>query len=272
MSRGAPRGWGAGIRVPLGFPRLLGTLGLLLAFHAATTTTAAAAAPPKLTFAEQAIAGSGFSPGGQVIWLAVARVVAEDYYVTLSRFQSVTSAAADGTARDDLGQPLPSTSLWLAVDLTTGAYSLASPSGAPPRVAVSPTLRVGSGTTSDLVEDRRQSLSALLVRPGVGAWGLTVADGSAADEDGAGDGHLQFSLARMSPLAVAPSAAGGAGGAGGTGGAGGAGGAGGTGRPEPARRSGLPPDPRRRPPGGLTPLAGERRGRRKRALSGPCPA
>ena len=173
---------------------------MLLAFHG----TAAAATPPKLTFGVQGVSGSGFSPGGQVVWLAAARVVAEDYFLTLSRFQSVTTADAGGVARYDLGRPLPPSSVWLAVDLTTGAYSLATPSGAPPRLAALPTLRVGTGATSDLVEDRRQQISALLVRPGVGAWELTVGDGGAADEDGAGDGHLQFSLARMNPLAQAP--------------------------------------------------------------------
>jgi hypothetical protein len=162
--------------------------------------SAAAATPPKVTFGDQDVSGSGFSPGGPVVWFASARVVSEDYYLTLARFRAVTTAAADGTASYDLGQPLPAASVWLAVDLTTGLYSLTTPSGTPPSLVNLPTLRAGSGTTSDLVEDRRQLISAVLVRPGVGAWELAVGDGGPADEDGASDGHLQFSLARMNPL------------------------------------------------------------------------
>ncbi len=181
----------------------LGTgLLLLLALEGA-----AAAAPPKVTFGDQGVSGSGFSPGGQVVWFASARVVSEDYYLTLARFRAVTTAAADGTASYDLGQPLPAASVWLAVDLTTGLYSFAAPSGTAPSLVNLPTLRVGTGTTSDLVEDRRHLISAVLVRPGVGAWELAVGDGGPADEDGAGDGHLQFSLARMNPLVSATATA-----------------------------------------------------------------
>jgi len=161
-----------------------------------------AAAAPALGFGAQGVTGSGFSPGGQVVWFGSARMVAEDYYLTLAHFQSVTLADAGGAARYDLGNPLPPASVWVAVDLTTGAYALATPTGAPPRLADLPTLRVGSGATSDLVGDRRQLVAALLVRPGLGAWELTVGDGGPADEDGAGDGHLQFSLARMRPLVL----------------------------------------------------------------------
>jgi len=170
---------------------------LLLAAHGA------AAAAPALGFGAQGLTGSGFSPGGQVVWFGSARLVAEDYYLTLAHFQSVTLADAGGAARYDLGKPLPPASVWVAVDLTTGAYALATPNGVPPRLADLPTLRTGSGATSDLVEDRRQLVAALLVRPGLGAWELTVGDGGPADEDGAGDGHLQFSLARMHPLVLA---------------------------------------------------------------------
>ena len=64
------------------------------------------------------------------------------------------------------------------------------------------------GGAPDLLQDRRELIEVLLVRPGQGAWELTVGDGGPADEDGTGDGHLQASFSRMNPLAslAAPSA------------------------------------------------------------------
>jgi hypothetical protein len=71
-------------------------------------------------------------------------VVSEDYYLTLSRFRAVTTAADDGTASYDLGQPLPTASVWLAVDLTTGAYTFAAPSGTAPSLVNLPLLLPGA--------------------------------------------------------------------------------------------------------------------------------
>ncbi len=162
---------------------------------------ATAAAPPQVAFAASSLQGSGFSPGGQVAWFGAARVV-EDYYLTLAHFQGVTAADTSGAASFDLGRTVPPTSAWIAVDLATGAYTLAAPGkGAVRQVDLGPgVLRVGSGGAPDSVVDRRSIVEALLVRPGLGAWELTVADGGAADEDGASDGRLQFSLSQMRPL------------------------------------------------------------------------
>jgi hypothetical protein len=174
--------------------------------------SAAGTAAPALSFdpASDAtsVRGSGFTPGGQVVWFATARVV-EDYYLTLAHYQSVTAVDAAGGASFDLGRPVPRASTWVAVDLTTGASVLASPTGSPVRlVDLGPgALSLGTGGAPDVVADRRSLVEALLVRPGVGAWELTVGDGGVADEDGVGDGHLQFSLSRMRPLVSAAPAA-----------------------------------------------------------------
>ena len=101
----------------------------------------------------------------------------------------------------------------MAVDLTTGAYALAAPAGSAVRPLSLPAgaFRSASGAGSDSLADRRGLLEVLLVRPGQGAWQQTVADGGAADEDGQGDGAVQFSLGRMlavsSPSGPAPTKA-----------------------------------------------------------------
>jgi hypothetical protein len=49
-------------------------------------------------------------------------------------------------------------------------------------------------------------LELAVVRPGLGAWALTLGDGGGADEDGAADGSITASLARMRSLGSSPAA------------------------------------------------------------------
>jgi len=161
----------------------------------------------KLTLAEQSLTGSGFTPGGPVAWLGAGREI-EEYYATLVHPQGTVAADAQGAVTVPLDRPIPALSVWVAVDLTTGAYALAAPAGSAVRQVDLPpgAFRAGVGAGSDLLADRRHLIQALLVRPGQGAWQQTVGDGGEADEDGQGDGFVQFSLARMLPLAAAPAA------------------------------------------------------------------
>jgi hypothetical protein len=168
---------------------------------------AGAATAPKLALGAQSVAGSGFTPGGQVAWLGAGREI-EEYYATLVHPQGTVTADAQGAVSVPLDRTVPPLSVWVAVDLATGAYALAAPSGSPIRQVDLPpgAFRAAAGAGSDLLTDRRQLLQALLVRPGQGAWQQTVGDGGEADEDGQGDGFVTLSLARMLPLAAAPAA------------------------------------------------------------------
>jgi hypothetical protein len=163
---------------------------------------------PKLTLAERSFTGSGFTPGGQVAWLGAGRAI-EEYYATLVHPQGTVAADAQGAVAVPLDRPVPPLSVWVAVDLTTGAYAVAAPAGSPVRQVNLPpnAFRPGAGAGSDFLTDRRHLVQALLVRPGQGAWQQTVGDGGEADEDGQGDGFVQLSLARMLPLAAAPAPA-----------------------------------------------------------------
>jgi hypothetical protein len=168
-------------------------------------SAASAAIEPAITFEARAVVASGITPGGQVVWFSVARQIAERTATLVRREQIADADDKDGSVRLELGRPVPFQSIWVAVDLTTGAAAVAVPEGYPLRRVDLPgrNLHAGGGKP-DWVEDDRGYVDLLLVRPGEGAWVATVGDGGAEDDDGAYDGRLVASLAHLHGVGVRP--------------------------------------------------------------------
>jgi hypothetical protein len=166
---------------------------------------AAAAVEPTISIEPQAIVASGLTPGGQVVWFGVARQIAERTATLVRRERIATDDDKDGSVRLELGQPVPFQSIWVTVDLATGAAAVAVPEGYPLRQVDLPgrDLHAGGGKP-DWVEDDRGYVEILLVRPGEGAWVATVGDGGAEDDDGAYDGRLVASLAHLHGVGASP--------------------------------------------------------------------
>lgn len=168
---------------------------------------AAAQAPkpsaPAITFEKNAVVVTGLTVKGQAVLFGEARELAEDDVATLvRRSQVLTDDDGDGIVRLDLGKEVPLRSVWVAVDFATGQATAAAPEGYPLRLVSWQGQGIERGASrSDRVEDARTFAEVLLVRPGVGAWQLTVGDGSSSDDDGAADGRIAAALDRMTPVA-----------------------------------------------------------------------
>ncbi len=158
---------------------------------------------PAITFQKSSVTVAGITPKGQAVLFGVAREIAADDVATLvRRSQVLTDDDGDGAVSLDLGEDVPFRSLWVAVDLATGQVTAAAPAGYPLRlVSWRGVGIVRSSARADRVEDARTFAEVLLVRPGVGAWQLTVGDGSSNDDDGAADGQIAAALDRMTPVA-----------------------------------------------------------------------
>lgn len=169
---------------------------------------AAAAVEPVLSFSAEAVTASGLTPGGQVVWFGVAREIAERSATLVRRDEVAIDDDRDGEVRLELGRPVPLQSIWVAVDLATGAAAVAAPEGYPLRRLDLPGRSIGHAAGKpDWIEDDRGFVEVLLVRPGQGAWGATVGDGGEADDDGSYDGRLMASLDRMRGVGASPPAA-----------------------------------------------------------------
>jgi hypothetical protein len=168
----------------------------------ATSQQPAGSQPPAITFQKSSVTMAGVTARGQVVGFSVGREVAEDDVATVvRRSQVLTDDDGDGKVQWDLGRDVPLRSIWVAVDLATGQVAAAAPEGYPLRQVDWRGLGIVRGDPrSDRVEDARSFAEVLLVRPGVGAWRLTVGDGSDADDDGLPDGKLAAALDRMKPV------------------------------------------------------------------------
>ena len=163
-------------------------------------------AQPAITFEPQAAVASGLTPGGQVVWFGVARESAEGV-ATIVRRDRIDTADAQGGARFDLDRDVPYKAIWVAIDLTTGTSAVATPANFPlveVELPLSDLLPGGADSTvADAIQSGRDLVEVLLLRPGVGAWGLLAGRGGTNDENG-GDGPMRVSLTRLQPVGTSP--------------------------------------------------------------------
>jgi len=160
---------------------------------------AAIGAEPKLILDGQEVRVEGLTPGGQAVWFGIAHERDDWITVVVRREDLLPDDDRDGAVAFKLDHGVALLSIWAVVDLATGDFAIASPEGAEARPVDWPGNSVVRGPRGALqiLQARREFLEVLLVRPGVGAWGLSLGDGGASDADARSDGTIQADLARM---------------------------------------------------------------------------
>lgn len=144
----------------------------------ALSVVAAAHAQPAIQLEDTAVVATGITPGGKVAWLAVARERV-DWTRRVMLWQDA-DAVADGNGKAvlDLGRDVPVKSIWIVIDMTTGAFAAFSPPAYPWATQVPfPTASAtwaSDGVTLLSLRDDREELEVLVVRPKVGAWRATI--------------------------------------------------------------------------------------------------
>lgn len=134
---------------------------------------------------DRSLAVSGMSPGGD---LAVLSVWRHRIYEVATQIVHVAE--------------IPTASLWVVVDVTSGQLSTLAPEGYQVRT-IEGSGR-GIGRVLGRLEVSREDLLVLAVRPGLGAWSLAVSDGGPEDDDGEHDGRTAARLAALQPLGDSP--------------------------------------------------------------------
>ena len=174
----------------------------------ATTNPIPAAPELELVFEDEAVVVRGAKAGETVVLFGVNRHISPDDAVLLRRVADALVADATGEARFELEGGAARQSMWVAVDLATGTLRTAAPQGY--RVRQVSFRGRGLGRRADdrdALEDMRSFVEILGVRPGVGAWTVTVGDGSPIDEDLRVDGRLEVALDNLQPLGDSPAVA-----------------------------------------------------------------
>jgi hypothetical protein len=167
---------------------------------------APAPAPPKIEITSTGVAISGVTPKSDVAWMEIAREFS-DMSLRLVRISDVaTDDDADGAVQIDVDKPVDPQSVWIAVDLTNGAFAIAAPPDFPLHLTELPpsAVRPGAIGNADALDLSNHQVELLLARPGVGAWAGTFGDGGPSDVDGVADGRLRVALDCLAPLGDSP--------------------------------------------------------------------
>jgi hypothetical protein len=148
---------------------------------------------------------TGATPGGKVVVFSVARETELHPVRVVRRDAIVPDTEGGGEITFELDREVPWQSVWVAVDLESGAFELATPQGFELREVPMPAdaMRPAAGGVDSLADDR-EVLELLLVRPGLGAWGGIVGDGGVNDATGASNGRVALRLSRLSPVGDSP--------------------------------------------------------------------
>jgi len=184
------------------------TMGVVARVATGQATPGTPAQPElKLTLEARAVVASGLTPGDKLAWFSVAREATGFGSQIVRREGVLLDDDKDGTARIELAEPVPSRSIWAAVDLKTGQYKLATPPGYLLSEAQFPpdTVRPGaSGKLDQLFSGGRDLVDFFVARPAVGAWALTVWDGAGMDEDGPSNRQVSSAFGKMEPAGEGP--------------------------------------------------------------------
>jgi len=166
-----------------------------------------APAPLAITFEDQAVVANGVTPNGQVAWFSVARESDDEHMATVTPRAAVVTDTGSGQVSFPLDQAVPFKSIWIAIDLASGDFTVAAPDGFPLNQVNwrGVGLLRGQGQ-ADQMQDARVTAFVFVARPGVGAWEMYLADGGASDADGAIDGKLTSSLDQLQPIGTSPAA------------------------------------------------------------------
>jgi hypothetical protein len=165
------------------------------------TSAFAALARPTITAGERMIVVSGITPRGSVILFGASHETRADSPPvprTVRRTEVLVDTDGDGSVALDLGIPVPPIAIWIAVDVTTGAFS-----GGP--LTVFPGAPAAPFSSAEFVRSNPGALNKIalpfaelavvVVRPGVGAWQAYAAKHSALDENRGTTKQLQLDLA-----------------------------------------------------------------------------
>lgn len=184
------------MRFPLFSLLLLAALLTSLPAHAEVATDPELAA----SFTDDHLTVTGTTPGGEVAVLTVWRERFPGWSRTTRFSELLSDDDGDGTVELALERELPEGSLWIVTDVANGAYVVATPRPWPFPELEAAERRLNPSLNT--LEVDRETLELLLVRPGEGAWSLTVWDGGTGDDDLVPDGRLTATLPSFEPLGL----------------------------------------------------------------------
>lgn len=158
-------------------------------------------AQPVVSFGSDSVTVAGVTPGGSLVSYGVLRESAGYRQRVTHGVKSVQDDDRNGVVQVVSDRHIPWNAVFAVVDASSGASAVAGPRAETYTITRE---RLTAGQVRKII--RSGSFAAfLLVRPGVGAWSLTIEDSGIYDDDPMPDGKVGLDLERMVPVGEAPS-------------------------------------------------------------------
>lgn len=163
-------------------------------------------AAPSIVEDETAVVFNSETEGAGVsVWLVLMREHESHMTVESSDVRVVLDEERHGVFRYELEEPLPPQSVVVAIELAEGVAAVLENLPPPPPIEGEEMLvnrrpadvLLAPGRMDALVAASEVGLQTLLVRPGLGAWTSSVADGAHGDADPEADGIVLIGLDRL---------------------------------------------------------------------------
>ena len=140
---------------------------------------------------------------GSIALFTVARTTRNRHIHLESRVEVLTDDDRDGTVQYTPENRTPLRSVWVAAELSSGAYAIAAHPDFPLYMQPLPAASLRKDSTGEIaaLELEIPRLLLLLVRPGKGAWLLRSAEGGAGDSDATPNRKLSMLFEHAIPVA-----------------------------------------------------------------------
>jgi hypothetical protein len=166
--------------------------------------SSAAAATLSLSFGARSVTIDGVTPGGDVVFFAVAKEPRRtNPPIPLKTQHAVLlhDDDRDGKVVFQRDQPVPLVAIWIAVDLATGQWTASgSPGFEAHGIPIEEFAKNDNAGQLRKLSATIPEVHALLVRPGTGAWRIYTAKTSKVDEAGRNERPLRIDVSAMIPF------------------------------------------------------------------------
>jgi hypothetical protein len=149
------------------------------------------------------------TPGADVAWFSISRERSGERTRVVRRHGLERDGDGDGVISVILEDPAAPHSVWVVVDLGSGAWRVWQPVGFPiGELELPDDALAGSGEAPRALRLRHRAVDMVLFRPGGGAWWSAAGDGGGGDQDRSINGVIEMAFGQMVPLDGAPVAPG----------------------------------------------------------------
>ena len=180
--------WGAVLR----------RLRVAVLFAALSLPVAPATGQPTVDLKGADLVVSGATPGGEVVLVGLAREMTDLLPTTVVHEESLTDDDADGGVTFTIGTD-KSDAVLLVFDVENGEYAGIELGRA--KLITTPTdVRAADVDKGDQLKVHGDRIRFAVLRPAIGLWSLTVADGLADDADAKRDGSASVSADMLQPV------------------------------------------------------------------------